>query len=228
MNSIAEIESLFSGLGADFLLPGEELYSRLAKIRAFVFDWDGVFNSGEKGEGATSAFSEPDSMGTNLLRYAYWRANGTLPICAVVSGAVNATAESFVHREHFDVAYCGFIDKSTAFDSLQKAHSLQRKEIAYVFDDANDFSVARDCLLRFLVRRDASPLMREYAVSNNLIDYVTAVQSGEYPVREIAELMIGMLGEYPAVFDSRQEYDSQYQAYFAARQSVQSSVVRGD
>ena len=109
MNSIAEIESLFSGLGADFHLPGEELHSRLTNVRAFVFDWDGVFNSGAKDDGATSTFSEPDSMGTNLLRYAYWRANGALPICAVVSGAVNATAESFVHREHFNNAYCGFI-----------------------------------------------------------------------------------------------------------------------
>lgn len=225
MNSIAEIESLFSGLGANFLLSAEEIHSRFRNVRAFVFDWDGVFNRGDKGPAATNTFSEPDSMGSNLLRYAFWRANGTFPICAIVSGANNATAELFAKREHFHAVYCGYLDKNEAFDSLESKHSLKRQEIAYVFDDANDFAVACDCVLRFLVRRDASPLLREYAATNGIVDYVTAARSGEYPVREISELLIGLLGGYPDVFKSRQQFDSQYQEYFSARQQIATSVV---
>jgi 3-deoxy-D-manno-octulosonate 8-phosphate phosphatase (KDO 8-P phosphatase) len=228
MNGSAEIESLFSGLGASFLLSGEDLKNRLQNVRAFVFDWDGVFNRGEKGEGSSSTFSEPDSMGTNLLRYAYWRARGSLPICVVVSGARNATAELFARREHFNAVYCGVRDKATAFDSLGQAHSIKREEVAYVFDDANDLSVAQDCSLRFLVRRDANPLLREYAVRNGLVDYVTAARSGEYPVREVAELLIGMLGDYPAVYKSRQSYDNEYREYFSARESIETSVFNAD
>ena len=38
-----------------------------------------------KGEGAESTYSEPDSMGTNLLRYALWRQQGELPIAALIT-----------------------------------------------------------------------------------------------------------------------------------------------
>jgi 3-deoxy-D-manno-octulosonate 8-phosphate phosphatase (KDO 8-P phosphatase) len=228
VNNVAEIESLFGGLGASFLLPGAEIQRRLAGVQAFVFDWDGVFNRGDKGEGSFSTFSEPDSMGANLLRYAYWRARGRLPVCAVVSGAHNETALAFAKRERFDAVFCGVRDKAIAFDMLTKDHSLRRDEMVYVFDDANDFSVAQDCALRFLVRREASPLLREFAVTNALADYITAAKSGEYAVREVSELLLGMLGGYPDVFESRQRYDSRYQDYFAARQAVRTNVFDAD
>ncbi len=225
MSDIAEIESLLSGLGAHFVVSIDDLRRRLTSVKAFVFDWDGVFNRGEKGEGSPSTFSEPDSMGTNLLRYAFWRAHGELPICAIVSGADNSTARAFAKREHFNAVYSGFADKSVAFDRLQATHSLSRDSIAYVFDDANDFSVAEDCALRFLIRRDASPLLREYAVTNGLVDYVTAAKAGEYPVREITEMLVGVFGDYSKVFASRQQFDADYQQYFALRQSGETQVV---
>lgn len=225
MSDSAGLESLFGGLGASFILSVDELAHRLEHVRAFVFDWDGVFNRGEKGEGVASTFAEPDSMGTNLLRYAFWRRHHRLPVCAIVSGAHNASAKAFAQREHFDAVYSGLLHKAEAFESLERTHSLRRDEIAWVFDDANDFSVAQDCALRFLVRRDASPLLRDYAVTNGLADYVTAARSGEYPVREVAELMIGLFGAHRDVFESRRRYDAQYQEYFAARQSTQTSVV---
>ena len=225
MNDIAEIESLLSGLGAHFVVSIDELQRRLAGIEAFVFDWDGVFNRGEKGEGSPSTFSEPDSMGTNLLRYAFWRAHGKLPVCAIVSGADNTTARAFAKREHFDAVYSGFTDKSAAFDKLQSVHSLSRGSIAYVFDDANDFSVAEGCALRFLVRRNASPFLREYAVENALVDYVTAAGAGEYPVREVTEMLVAIFGDYSQVFASRKQFDAEYQRYFSLRQSGTTAVV---
>ena len=225
MNDTAEIESLLSGLGAHFVVSIEELRLRLENIEAFVFDWDGVFNRGEKGEGSASTFSEPDSMGTNLLRYAFWRARGKLPVCAVVSGADNPTARSFARREHFNAVYSGFADKTAAFENLEATHSLNRNSIAYVFDDANDLSAANDCALRFMIRRDASPLLREYAVTGGLVDYVTAARAGEYPVREIAEMLVGVLGSYSQVFASRQQFDADYQQYFSARQECHTEVV---
>ena len=42
---------------------------RLDKIKAFVFDWDGVFNNGAKDSEGASPFNEVDAMGTNLLRF---------------------------------------------------------------------------------------------------------------------------------------------------------------
>jgi len=223
VTSAAEIESLFGGLGATFLLSAEAIQQRLTGIRAFVFDWDGVFNRGEKGDGAASTFSEADSMGTNLLRYGYWRAYDRLPVCAIISGAANSTAKSFAKREHFHCVHCGVRDKATAIESIVETCGLRHDEIAYVFDDANDLSVAQDCALRFMVCRDASPLLREYAVSKELVDYITAARSGEYAVREVSELLLGLLGGYAGVFESRQRYDDEFTQYFAARQSIETS-----
>jgi 3-deoxy-D-manno-octulosonate 8-phosphate phosphatase (KDO 8-P phosphatase) len=225
MSDIAEIESLLSGLGAHFVVSIEDLQRRLERIEAFVFDWDGVFNRGEKGEGAPSSFSEPDSMGTNLLRYAFWRARGKLPVCAIVSGADNPTARSFARREHFTAVYTGFADKTVAFEKLESRYSVGRDTIAYLFDDANDFSAAAGCGLRCLVRRDASPLLREYAVTSGLVDYVTAARAGEYPVREVAEMLVGLFGDYRGVFGSRHAFDAEYQAYFSQRQAGDTEVV---
>lgn len=225
MDAIAEIANPFASLGADFVLSATEIGRRLETVRAFLFDWDGVFNDGAKGQGAPSTFSEQDSMGTNMLRYAYWRARGELPVCAVVSGADNPTARLFAEREHFDAVYSGFADKTIALEALCEQASVSRAEIAYMFDDLNDLSVANGCALRFLVRRDSSPLLREYTATRGLVDYVTAAASGQYPVREVSELLLGLLGGYPDAMDSRTRYDDEYQAYFTARQSVRTSVV---
>ncbi len=74
MSADTELETRFSKLGGVFLTPIDVLKRRLKTIRGLVCDWDGVFNSGAKGEGIPSTFTEPDSMGTNLLRFALWRA----------------------------------------------------------------------------------------------------------------------------------------------------------
>jgi 3-deoxy-D-manno-octulosonate 8-phosphate phosphatase (KDO 8-P phosphatase) len=89
MSADAELEARLSKLGGVFLTPIATIKERLAGIRGLVCDWDGVFNGGAKGENAASTFSEADSMGTNLLRYALWRANGGLPVAAVITGADN-------------------------------------------------------------------------------------------------------------------------------------------
>ncbi len=227
MRDRAAIEEPFTDLGADFLLSAAEIGDRLETVRAFVLDWDGVFNVGGKGEDAPSTFTEPDSMGTNLLRYAFWRQRGNLPVCAIVSGADNPTAKFFGQRERFDAVFCGFTDKGRAFDVLCEKFALQRTQIAWVFDDVNDLSAARDCALRFMIRRDSSPLMREFVATNGLADYITAAPANAYPVREIAELLIGLLKGFPDVFESRLRFDDRYRTYFAARQRIDTVVIDG-
>ncbi|HET8698360.1 MAG TPA: phosphatase, partial [Gammaproteobacteria bacterium] len=68
-----EIEARFTKLGGVFLTPVRTFRERLAGIRGIVSDWDGVFNDGAKGDASASTYNEPDSMGTNLVRYALWR-----------------------------------------------------------------------------------------------------------------------------------------------------------
>ena len=225
MRTPAELEKYFSALGAVFVTPRGELLERLRRIRALLFDWDGVFNPGLKGEGVANTFTEPDSMGTNLLRYALWRANGSLPVCVIVSGADNPSARKFAIREHFTAVYTNVLDKSRAIAEIRKTHGVQGAEIACVFDDVNDLAMAAECGLRCLVRRDASPLVQDFVAEQGLCDYITAMGAERNAVREVAELLMGLLGDFDAIAASRMRFDTDYASYFAARQAVQTESV---
>jgi 3-deoxy-D-manno-octulosonate 8-phosphate phosphatase (KDO 8-P phosphatase) len=220
MSAADEVEARFKSLGAAFLIPVSAMAERLANTRVFFFDWDGVFNRGDKGDTAQSTFSEPDSMGTNLLRYAYWRVHGELPRCVIVSGADNPTARRFAARERFNAVFTGVRDKLEAFEAFADDTGESFDRFAYVFDDVNDFGAAALCGLRFMVRREASTFLHDYAARNSLCDYVTAVEAGRYAVREVTELLIALYGQYEAVVASRTAHDEEYSAYFEARQSV--------
>src|SRR6478609_5750430 len=99
---MTDIENLYNFLGGRFITPISEIQSKMESIRAFVFDWDGVFNGGQKQSTGGSSFSEVDSMGTNLLRFSYFFRNGTMPVTAILSGEKNETAFYFSEREGFN------------------------------------------------------------------------------------------------------------------------------
>ena len=225
MRTPAELEKYFSALGAVFVTPRREFLERLRRIRALLFDWDGVFNPGLKGEGVANTFTEPDSMGTNLLRYALWRANGSLPVTVIVSGAENPSARKFAVRERFTAVYTNVLDKSRVIAQIRKTCGIEGAEIACVFDDVNDLAVAAECGLRCLVRRDASPLLQDFVAEHGLCDYITAMGADRHAVREVAELMMGLLGDFDAIAASRMRFDEDYTTYFNARQAVQTESV---
>jgi 3-deoxy-D-manno-octulosonate 8-phosphate phosphatase (KDO 8-P phosphatase) len=224
MKPEAELE-VFSKLGGTFVTPIGTLRDRARELRGLVSDWDGVFNQGAKGEGAESTYSEPDSMGTNLLRYALWRAHRELPIAALITGAENPSARMFALREHFNALYYGARTKTAAIEALCRSHRVSSERLACIFDDVNDLGMAFACGVRVFVQRSASPLLREYVVRQGLCDYVTAHSAERHAVREVCELLLGLLGSFEAVVASRVAWDRDYAAYFAARQAVSTELV---
>ena len=220
MAAPAGFEKGFSELGALFLTSAAELRSRLGSVRALVFDWDGVFNAGAKTADGGSGFTEADSMGTNLLRYALWRRDGRLPSVAVVTGEENPSARAFALREHFDAVHFGVKDKARALEAFCSARGLSPGEALCVVDDVNDFGLASQCGIRVLVRREAGVLLQEYVARRGLCDYVTAMPGDRCAVREVAELMLGLLDAFDAVVESRRAFDAQYRRYFDCRQAV--------
>jgi 3-deoxy-D-manno-octulosonate 8-phosphate phosphatase (KDO 8-P phosphatase) len=224
MSDQGSVEKRFSDLGALFSTGASELRSRLRAVRALVFDWDGVFNAGTKVGTGGSGFSEADSMGTNLLRYALWRRDGRLPGTAVITGEDNPAARAFAEREHFDAVYYGVKDKTRAFEHFCAERALTGADVLCVVDDVNDLGMAARCVIRVLIRRDASALLQEYVVRHGLIDYVSAMTPDRCAVREVSELMLGLLGAYEAVLASRIAFDSDYAGYFRARQAVDTQL----
>jgi 3-deoxy-D-manno-octulosonate 8-phosphate phosphatase (KDO 8-P phosphatase) len=224
MSRDAELESRFAKLGGTFLTSPGVLRHRLKSIRGIVSDWDGVFNAGSKGEGAASTFGEPDSMGTNLLRYALFREHGALPVAALITGEDNASARAFAQREHFHAIYHGTRTKTSAVEALCAAHNLSSEQLVCLFDDVNDLGMAFGCGIRVLVRRDASPLLHDYVARQGLCDYITAHPPERHAVREVCELLLGLLGSFDAVVASRVAWDGEYARYFAARQRLTTEI----
>jgi 3-deoxy-D-manno-octulosonate 8-phosphate phosphatase (KDO 8-P phosphatase) len=225
MSRDAELEARFAKLGGVFMTPIAVLRERLRSIRGFVSDWDGVFNAGSKGEGAASTFGEPDSMGTNLLRYALYREHNRLPVAALITGEDNPSARAFAQREHFHAIYYGSRTKTPPIEALCAAHKLSSEQLICIFDDVNDLGMAFGCGIRVLVRRDASPLLHDYVARQGLCDYITAHPAERHAVREACELLLGLLGSFDAVVASRVAMDAVYRGYLAARQSVTTEVI---
>jgi 3-deoxy-D-manno-octulosonate 8-phosphate phosphatase (KDO 8-P phosphatase) len=211
---------IFERMGGKFVTPPEALQKKFLRIRALVFDWDGVFNAGEKGESVTSHFTEPDSMGSNMLRFGLWMPQKKMPVVAVITGVDNRSAMHLARREHFQAVYSGIQRKRLALEHLCAAHGLRPEQIAYLYDDINDLDVAARCGVRILVDRAASPMFRYYVMIKKLADYVTGSTAGRYGVREAAELMLALLGRYVEAVDARVAWDRDYQTYLTERQSI--------
>ena len=194
-------------------------------MRALAFDWDGVFNTGEKSRESSSGFTEADSMGVNMLRYALWRRDGRLPGAAIITGEPNASAGFFAEREHFCALYQQIKDKRSALADYCRRQGIEPAQVVCVFDDINDIAMAMDCGARILVRRDASAMLRDYLSRNAHCDYITSSASGRYAVRETAELIMGLTGLLDETVGSRVAFDDDYQAYLAARQAVEVEVI---
>jgi 3-deoxy-D-manno-octulosonate 8-phosphate phosphatase (KDO 8-P phosphatase) len=217
---MTEIENLYNVLGGRFITPCKEIQRKLENIKAFVFDWDGVFNNGQKISSVGSGFSEVDSMGTNLLRFSYFLKNNEMPVTAILSGEKNETAFYFAEREGFSYSFYKVPHKMEALNYLCKKESLTAENVAYFYDDVLDVPLAEVCGLRIMVNQKVNPLFLNYCKKNNLVDYLTASQGGQFAVREATELLIGLNGNFDEVINDRKNNSTVYQDYIQKRKKI--------
>lgn len=215
-----EIQKEFESIGGIFVHPLEEMIEKFKGIKAFVFDWDGVFNNAQKNENKSSTFNEADSMGTNLIRYDYYFRAGRMPNTAIISGEKNEMAFHFCNREHFDESYFKVPNKIIALNHFCEKHQLQASEVCYFFDDVLDLSVAEKVGFRIMINRKANPLFRNYVIKNDLADYVTGHDSGNFAVREACELLMGITGNFDKIMQERTKFSANYQEYINLRQTL--------
>jgi len=204
----------------------KDLIRRLARTKAVLFDWDGVFNDGFKDVEGGSPFGEVGSMGVNLLRFALWLSNGSLPKAAVITGQHNPFAERFALRERLHDLYMGFTNKPDAFDSFLAQHGLDAEEVAFVYDDVIDLPVAARCGLRVMIGSPVTAWFVEQVVGRGEADLVTANSGGNNGLREATDALIALLGNGSEVIAHRAGFTETYQRYLAERQDVMLEVVR--
>ena len=215
-----QIGEFFKG---KFLTDPSLIRQKYFRAKAFVFDWDGVFNDGYKNENGSSFFSEIDSMGTNLLRFNYYLVAKQMPVAAIISGEKNNAAFSFASREHFDAVYYKIADKAQALEHLCNKFSLYPSEIVWVFDDVTDLSVARKAGLKIMISRAVDSMLRTFVTRYQLADYITFFHGGHHAVREVCDLFMGLSGASDETFTNRFEFTPVYQKYLALRNKAGTS-----
>ncbi|MDR4504757.1 MAG: hypothetical protein MRK01_08225 [Candidatus Scalindua sp.] len=218
--TVEEIEALFSKCGGEFLTPAVKIMEKLRYVKAYLFDWDGVFNPGIKGDEIKSTFAEPDAMGSNLLRFGHWLKFKELPLFGIITAMNNKSAFQLSEREHFHLVYSRLLNKVKALEHIENRYGINRQQVVFVFDDVLDLSIAQTCGLRFLVKRTGSPLFEEYVRKKGLCDYVCTNNGSGYAVREICELILGLLSIYSQTVDERVKFSSLYETYLSERNSL--------
>ena len=216
---------LFSELGGAFLTQPENILRKYSKIHAVVFDWDGVFNSGMKFSQEGSLFSEPDAMGTNLLRFNYFLLHKRMLRTFLLTGMNNINAVNFAQRENFDAIFLNYKYKEKALEVIGTQFDCNPDRTAFICDDVLDLGVAKLCLLTFFVKRKASPLTEKYVRENQCCDYITGKEGGEFAVREICELLIGLTGRFNETIEERIRFQGSFTDYSEARQKVTTQVI---
>jgi len=214
MKSLQQIKDKFQG---EFLVSPEELERKLTGIKAFVFDWDGVFNSGVKDEQGSSSFNEVDSMAINMLRFNYYLRNGNVPVTGIISGERNTISFQYAERERFHSVYYKILYKVDALKHLCAMFNIAPGEVAFFFDDILDMAPAALCGLRIMIGRQCNPLFTELVKEKQLADYITAADGGHYAIREAAELLLGLAGQYDDTVLQRSDFSAGYQQYLKMR-----------
>ena len=220
-------EDLFTSIGGKFITPFASLQEKLLKVRAIIFDWDGVFNNGVKG-GLPSTFSEADSMGINMLRFGYYLNLGLIPFTAIITGETNQTGFKWAKRERFDKVFYQVKDKVELLPVLKEEHNIAPEEVLFMFDDILDLSLAKQCGVRFMVHRKANPLFTAFCIKNKLCDYLTFSAGDENAIREVSEVVLDGLEKYQQVIEQRMAFKGVYKEFLDRKLSKDTRFLKSE
>ncbi len=219
--AIQKMVQRYAPTRGEFVSAPDYLAQKCNETKALIFDWDGVFHSGEKGSGGESTFNEIDSMGVNLLRFALYLMHGEIPKSYIVTGELNPTARAYALREHFDGVYVGIKKKPIAVSHICELNSLETHQTAFFFDDILDLEVAKTAGTRWMIGKNAYPLLTEYVKHNHLADYITGNSPSSHGLREATELFTGLLGQFENTLEKRIAFDGDYSTYWDVRNNLE-------
>ena len=220
-------EDIFTSSGGKFIIPPASLKDKLQNIKALIFDWDGVFNNGEKGE-IPSTFNEVDSMGINMLRFGYYMILRHIPYTAIVTGETNQTAFKWAKRERLDNVFFQVKHKVELLAQLKREQGIEPDHVLFVYDDILDLSLAKEVGTRFLVNRKANPLFNAYCIKNNLCDYITFSSGNNNAIREISEVVLDALGKFDMTIEERIIFDGEYKRFLDEKMSKETKYLKSE
>lgn len=173
-------------------MKGPPLHSRLAKIKLFLCDVDGVLTDGSVyigGKQELKRFNIQDGLGLVLLRRAGikvgWISSRPSPATTLRARELKIT---------FLVQQKDRLGKSAAIETILRREKLSWGEVCYVGDDIVDLGPLKKAGIGVAV---ANAVSEAKATS----DFVTRAAGGHGAVREIIEMILKTQGKWDAIVD---------------------------
>lgn len=158
--------------------------SRLAQIKAFVFDVDGVFTDG-------SVYLLPEGHMSRVMNvldgYAVVKAVKNKYPIGVITGGDDAMVKHRINYLGVTDYYPKSADKSTDFEDFKRKYNLKDEEILTMGDDLPDLPILRASGIS-ACPANAVPEVKEIA------DYISPVHGGKGAVRDVIEQVMKVQG----------------------------------
>ena len=202
-----EIEDVFVKIGGEFYASAYNIQAKLKDIKAYVFDWDGVFNDARREVNLSGSYSMIDTLGIRMLRFAHFLMHKNIARVAVFDEQNNSLAKLWGKAESVDEVYVSIRNKEEALEHFCTKHGIEPANVVYVFDDILDVSTAKKAGIRMAVGRKESPGLREYLKNQKLVDYISGNDGRNHAVREHCELLLMLFNKHHEVIDRMAKYD---------------------
>ena len=159
---------------------------KLAAVRAFVFDFDGVMTDGSVW---TLGNSETVRCGNIKDGFALQYAVKKGYIVAVISGATSLSIDHRMASLGVTQCYTGCGDKEKTFNEFLSKNNLSENQILYMGDDLPDYPL--------LKRAGISTCPADAAVEiKEICDYISLHPGGRGCVRDVIEQTLRLHGQW--------------------------------
>lgn len=159
---------------------------KLAPIRAFVFDFDGVMT-----DGSVWVYADRETVRCGNIKdgYAVQYAVKKGYIVAVISGATSASIDNRMRMLGVEQCYTGCGNKIETYEKFLELNNLTDSQVLCMGDDLPDYPM--------LKRAGVSTCPADAAVEiRDMVDYVSIHPGGHGAVRDVIEQVLRLQGTW--------------------------------
>lgn len=156
------------------------LEAKARKIKAIIFDIDGVLTDG-------GIIYDNTGMEFKRFNVKDGQIIAHLQQAGILVGAITGRDSQVVRYRceelKLDFHYHGISDKQARYEAIKTRYNLRNEHIAYIGDDINDLSILTQCGLS-ATPYDARDYIKEY------VDFITPSKGGEGALRDLADKVL--------------------------------------
>ena len=159
---------------------------KLATIRAFVFDFDGVMT-----DGSVWVYADRETVRAGNIKdgFAIQYAVKHGYTVAVISGATSASIDNRMQMLGVDQCYTGCGNKIETYERFLADNKLTDSQVLVMGDDLPDYPI--------LQRAGVSTCPADAAIEiRNMVDYISLYNGGHGAVRDVIEQVLRLHGEW--------------------------------